>query len=76
MTRHQRPAAVAVAVLALLYVGLNVLWIPAHGLTGAAWSLTVVIVLRTVWLTALVWWYLRITPPLLMPLVWLHRRRA
>jgi O-antigen/teichoic acid export membrane protein len=76
MTRHQRPAAVAVTVLALLYVGLNVLWVPAHGLMGAAWSLTVVIVLRTLWLTALVWWYLRITPPLLMPFIWFHRSKA
>jgi O-antigen/teichoic acid export membrane protein len=76
MTRHQRPAAVAISGVALIYVCLNLWWIPVNGLIGAAWALTVVISIRTLWLTALVWRHLRLAPPLLMPFFGTRSERA
>lgn len=67
MTGHQKTAARLIAVLAAAYLALNLVLVPAWGLTGAALALTVVQVVRTFWLSWAAWRAVGIVPPALAP---------
>lgn len=72
MTGHQKSAAVATTAVAILYLVLNLILIPWFGLVGAAWSVTISLVVRTLSLSFMVWKTLSIKPAIVVP-VWFGR---